>query len=228
MMFKSVIVLLCVSGTSAFVSAPAPKTTLSSSSSLEMNNVGMKKAAAAFVAATFVLGNIDVAPAFAMDDSDFGFGSSTQVIAGRSGGRAGGRSSARRAPSRAPSRAPRRSSTVINRTTIVRPPVVYGGGYGGGFGGGYGYNPMGGLGLSMGLNAIGNIGRDNQDYRQENEIRDTRSALQQSQAREAALELRLSKLEQGQGQAMTQEQLLMQQQMFQQQQQQQAAAAVAK
>jgi hypothetical protein len=85
---------------------------------------------------------------------------------------------------------------------------------------------MGGLGLSMGLNAVGNIGRDMQDYRQEGEIRDTRSELQQSQAREAAMEARLRQLEQGQGQMSAEQQFQMNQQFLLQQQQ--AAAALAK
>ena len=99
----------------------------------------MKKAAASFAAAAFLMGNVAVVPpATAMDDMDFG---SSQVIAGRSGGRAGGRSSAARVSS--PSRTKViEKTTVINRgpaytaPVIVAPPVY----------GGYGYNPMPGLG----------------------------------------------------------------------------------
>jgi len=225
MMFKPItaaIALLCVLGTSAFLSGHAPKisSSSSSSSSLRMiNQEGMKKITASFFVATFVLGNIaSVAPAFAVDDSYFG---SSQVIAARSGGRAGGRSSgARRSAPRPSSRS---STTVINRNTyvspspmysspsvIMAPPV---------------YNPMGGLGLGLGLNAVSNIGNDMRDYRQEREIQDTRSELRQSKMREAEMEARLNRLEQGQGQMSTQQQMQAQQQMLLQQQQ---IAATAK
>mmetsp|Transcript_55012 Transcript_55012/g.61460 ORF Transcript_55012/g.61460 Transcript_55012/m.61460 type:complete len:231 (+) Transcript_55012:38-730(+) len=229
MMFKSItvaIALLCVSGSSAFVSSPEPK--LSSSSLQMINEEGMKKAAASFALATFVLGNVAaVAPAFAMDDSYFG---SSHVIAARSGGRSGGRSSGARSSS-ARSSAPRPSSssstTVINRNTyvsspspmyssptvIMAPPV---------------YNPMGGLGLSLGLNAVSNIGNDMRDYRQEREIQDTKGELQQSKMREAEMSARLNRLEQGQGQMSAQQsaqqQFQIQQQMLLQQQQIAAAA----
>lgn len=177
-----------------------------------VNEESMKKAATYFVAAAFFMSNVAAAaPAFAVDDMDFG---STQVVAARSGGRAGGRSSAR-----SPSRAPSRSSTVINRNTYIAPPV-------------YSspalivapplYNPYPGLGFSMGLNAINNIGRDMQDYRQESEIRDTRTELMRSQQREAEMEARLRQLEaqqQGQLSAQQQQQLMMQQQQLLQQQQ---------
>lgn len=102
----------------------------------------MKKAATSFVAAAFLMSNVaTVAPAFAMDEADFG---SSQIVAARSGGRAGGRSSA-------PRRAPARSSTrVIERNTVIRPspsvivaPSPMYGGYG------YGYNPVPGLGKSL-------------------------------------------------------------------------------
>jgi len=224
MMFKSItvaIALLCMSGASAFVSSPEPK--LSSSSLQMINEEGMKKAAASFALATFVLGNVaTVAPAFAIDDSYFG---SSHVIAARSGGRSGGRSSGARSSS-ARSSAPRPSSssstTVINRNTyvspspmyssptvIMAPPV---------------YNPMGGLGLSLGLNAVSNIGNDMRDYRQEREIQDTRGELQQSKMREAEMSARLNRLEQGQGQMSAQQQFQTQQQILLQQQQIAAAA----
>jgi hypothetical protein len=95
----------------------------------------MKKAATSFVAAAFLMSNAAMAaPAFAMDDADFG---SSQVVAARSGGRAGGRSSYR-APPRAPPRTIQRTTVVAppvyrSPSVIVAPPV-------------YGYNPMGGLG----------------------------------------------------------------------------------
>jgi len=219
MMFKSItvaIALLCMSGASAFVSSPEPK--LSSSSLQMINEEGMKKAAASFALATFVLGNVaTVAPAFAIDDSYFG---SSHVIAARSGGRSGGRSSGARRSAPRPSSSS--STTVINRNTyvspspmyssptvIMAPPV---------------YNPMGGLGLSLGLNAVSNIGNDMRDYRQEREIQDTRGELQQSKMREAEMSARLNRLEQGQGQMSAQQQFQTQQQILLQQQQIAAAA----
>jgi len=219
MMFKSItvaIALLCMSGASAFVSSPEPK--LSSSSLQMINEEGMKKAAASFALATFVLGNVaTVAPAFAIDDSYFG---SSHVIAARSGGRSGGRSSGARSSAPRPSSSS--STTVINRNTyvspspmyssptvIMAPPV---------------YNPMGGLGLSLGLNAVSNIGNDMRDYRQEREIQDTRGELQQSKMREAEMSARLNRLEQGQGQMSAQQQFQTQQQILLQQQQIAAAA----
>ena len=65
-----------------------------------------------------------------------------------------------------------------------------------GYGYGYGYNPNAGLGLALGINAIGNIGEGMREYRQETEIRDTRSELQQAKMKEAELEMRLRQLEQ--------------------------------
>lgn len=199
------------SAPSVFAFAPVSNGQAKSTSLNMVNEESMKKAATSFAAAAFLMANVAaVAPAFAVDDMDFG---STQVVAARSGGRAGGRSSARRAPSRAPSR----STTVINRSTYIAPPV-------------YSspvyvapplYNPMPGLGLGIGLNAMNQIGNDMRDYRQETEIRDTRSELQRSQMREAEMEARLRQLEaqqQGQASAQTQQQLLMQQQMMLQQQ----------
>lgn len=110
--------LFCAPGVSGF--ATTPSVPRGSSTSLGMiNEDSVKKVATSFVAAAFLMSNVAmVAPAFAIDESDFG---SSQVIAARSGGRAGGRSSAAR---RAPSRAPISSSrTVINRNTYVAPPV---------------------------------------------------------------------------------------------------------
>jgi len=232
MMFRSfaaALALLCVSeSVSGFASlhgkAPSTDAMTKTSTSLDMwSEEGMKKATTSLVAATLLVGNIatGIAPAVAMNDPADAFGGSSQLIAARSGGRAGGRSAAARA---APRSAPRPSSTtntrIIDRTTYVAPPV-------------YSspsiimappvYNPVPGLGLGLGLNAINQIGNDMRDYRQESEIRDTRSQLEQSKMREAELEARLRQLEmQGQNQ-MSQQQILLQQQMMQQQQ-----AAVAK
>merc|ERR1740130_239313 len=98
-----------------------------------------------------------------------------------------------------------RSTTVINRTYMSPSPSVM-------YAPSYGYNPMGGLGLGLGLNAINGIGNDMRDYRQEREIQDTRSELNQSRQREAEMEARLRQLESGQGQMTQQQQLQMQQQ----------------
>ncbi|CAJ1936509.1 unnamed protein product [Cylindrotheca closterium] len=209
----AVVALASAPGVSAF--APASNGQAKTTSLNMINEESMKKAATTFAAAAFLMSNVAAAaPAFAVDDMDFG---STQVIAARSGGRAGGRSSAR-APSRAPSRsAPSRSTTVINRSTYIAPPVYSSPVYVAP------YNPMPGLGLSFGLNAMNQIGNDMRDYRQEGEIRDTRSELMRSQAREAEMEARLRQLEaqqQGQLSAQQQQQLMMQmqqQQMLQQQ-----------
>jgi hypothetical protein len=226
--FTAIMALLCVSGASAFAPVAAPKASMTSLQMSGSNNEETnKKVAASVLAATFILGSVaSVAPAQAMDDSYFG---SSNVIAARSGGRAGGRSSSARMSSRpasrpAPSSSSRGSTTVINRTYVTP-------GYGGG--GVYMappvYNPYPGLGLGLGLNAVNQIGNDMRDYRQEREIQDTRSALNESRMREAEMEARLRQLETGQGQMTQQQQLQMQQQLLiQQQQAANAAAAAAK
>lgn len=214
------VALVSAPGVSAF--APVSNGQAKSTSLNMINEESMKKAATSFAAAAFLMSNVvATAPALAVDDMDFG---STQVIAARSGGRAGGRSSAARMPARsAPSRS---TTTVINRSTYIAPSPVIGGGYGGVYVAPPIYNPIPGLGLSIGLNAINQIGNDMRDYRQEAEIRDTRSELMRSQAREAEMEARLRMLEaqqNGQLSVQQQQQLMMQQQMMLQQQQ--AAAA---
>jgi hypothetical protein len=174
---------------------------------------------ASLVAATLLIGNIvTVGPAIAAVDNNalptFSDGSTTQLIAARSGGRAGGRSAGARA---APRPSPTTTNTrIIERTryvpsysspsVILAPPPVY-------------YNPLPGYGLGLGLNAINQIGNDMRDYRQENEIRDTRAQLEQSKMREAEMEARLRTLEQGQ--QVNQQQLTTQQLMLLQQQQKQ-------
>lgn len=113
----AILMSLCVPGIFGFaVNRQAAPRSISSLQMSEQQD-GMNKVAASFVAAAFILGStMGPAPAFAMDDMDFG---STQVIAGRSGGRAGGRSAARPSPSSAPSR----STTVINRTYVTPSPM---------------------------------------------------------------------------------------------------------
>jgi len=216
--FTAAMALLCVSGASAFAPANAPRTSITSLQMGSNNEETSKKVVASVLAATFILGNVaTVAPAQAIDDSAFG---TSTVVAARSGGRAGGRSSGARSSYRPSSSSSYRpsSTTVINRTYVSPSPVM--------MAPSYGYNPMGGLGLGLGLNAVGQIGNNMRDYRQEQEIQDTRSALNQSQAREAQMEARLRQLESGQGQ-MTQQQLFQQQQMMLQQQQAANAAAAA-
>eukprot|EP00980_Cylindrotheca_fusiformis_P020667 scaffold7703_cov127-Cylindrotheca_fusiformis.AAC.16 len=110
----AVAAFVCAPDVSGFAAVPScPK---ASSTSLSMiKDDGYRKAAASFVAAAFLMSNV-AAPAFAMDETDFG---SSQVIAARSGGRAGGRSS------RAPSHSHSSSSRTIIRNTYVQPPVYH-------------------------------------------------------------------------------------------------------
>jgi len=222
-MFKTstaIMALLCASGTSAFTPVMTPKASLAPLQMSNSNNEETtKKVAASVLAATFILGNVaSVAPAQAMDDSMFG---TSNVIAARSGGRAGGRSSSARMAPRPSSSSSSRSTTVINRTYVTpaysSPSVI--------MAPSYGYNPMGGLGLGLGLNAVNQIGNDMRDYRQEREIQDTRSQLNESRMRESEMEARLRQLEAGQGQMSQQQQLQMQQQFLMQQQAAAAAAA---
>ena len=143
MKFAATIALLMFTGASGF--APMLGAQQASSTALNMApEEGVKKAAAAFVAAAFLMSNAAlVPPALAVNDMDFG---SSQLVAGRSGGRAGGRSSAARSSYRAaPSTSSRSTTRVIQRTTYVNPspvivappPVVS-----------YGYNPVPGIGKS--------------------------------------------------------------------------------
>jgi len=92
--------------------------------------------------------------------------------------------------------APPVQRTTINRTTVVAPPVVMGGGYGyGGYG--YGYDPTPGLVFGA-VNAIGNGIRES---RQNQMIMDERAQLSASQEREAEMAARIRQLEmQQQGQ----------------------------
>ena len=184
--FRSVAVLALVAIGSVDAFVPLTQTSSRPASALQAQKEDLgRKAAASFVAAAYLFANVAAtAPAFAGDDF---FGGSSQVIAGRSGGRVGGRSSSFRS---SPSRTTYRSSTTIYRpspTVVVPSP---------GFGGyGYGYNPYGGLGLGLGLNAIGGIGEGIREYRQENEIRDARTQVEEARIKNAELEARLKQLE---------------------------------
>ena len=176
----AVLALFALSSVSAFapVQTSRPATALSSARSDEV----ARKAMTSVVAAAYLMTNIvAAAPAFAFDDD---FAGSSQVIAGRSGGRSGGRA---RAPARAPTRVIERQTTIVQPSPVIVSP---------GYGYGYGYNPNAGLGLALGINAIGSIGEGMREYRQESEIRDTRSELQQAKFKEAELEMRLRQLEQ--------------------------------
>ena len=186
--FRSVALLALITFGSVRAFAPT-QTPPSRTSALQAQKEDLgRKAAASFVAATYLFANVAAtAPAFAVADDVF-FGGSSQVIAGRSGGRAGGRSSSYRSSS--PSRTTYRSQTTIVRPgpTVVVPSPAFGG-YG------YGYNPYGGLGLGLGLNAIGSIGEGMREYRQENEIRDARMQVEEARIKNAELEARLKQLE---------------------------------
>ncbi len=176
----AVFALFAYSSVSAFapVQTSRPATALHSARSDE----AARKAITSVVAAAYLMSNIvAAAPAFAWDSD---FAGSSQVIAGRSGGRSGGRA---RAPSRAPTRVVERQTTIVQPSPVIVSP---------GYGYGYGYNPNAGLGLALGINAIGSIGEGMREYRQESEIRDARSELQQAKLKEAELEMRLRQLEQ--------------------------------
>ena len=111
---------------------------------------------------------------------------------------AGGRAAPRRMS------APPVQRTTINRTTVVAPPVVMGGGYGY-RGYGYGYDPTPGLVFGA-VNAIGNGMRES---RQNQMIMDERAQLSASQEREAEMAARIRQLEmQQQGQQVGQPQVI--------------------
>mmetsp|Transcript_10250 Transcript_10250/g.14710 ORF Transcript_10250/g.14710 Transcript_10250/m.14710 type:complete len:204 (-) Transcript_10250:83-694(-) len=181
---------------SASVNAFAPASRSKCDGSLSptaLNGVKVeKKAAASLLAAAFLATNcMAVAPAFAAPEFSAG---TTEIIAGRSGGRSGGRASSRSYA------APRRSSpTNVQRTTVIRQPVVSGPSVivapSMGYGYGFGYNPFGGFGLGYGLGAVNGVGNAMRDVRQEGEIQRTKEELQQSQMREAEMEARLRQLE---------------------------------
>jgi hypothetical protein len=235
MMKAAFLALTCLAGVQGFVpsktlvACSSPTTLLNmnthdNNSSRSNNHDGIQTTTlASLVTATLLLGNIAlVGPAIAasLDDNNaianFNGGTSTNLIAARSGGRAGGRSAgARAAPRPSSSSSTTTNTRIIERTryvpsysspsVILAPPPVY-------------YNPLPGYGLGLGLNAINQIGNDMRDYRQENEIRDARAQLEQSRMKEAEMEARLRILEQGQ---VNQQQLTTQQLMMLQQQQKQ-------
>ncbi len=148
--FSIVATALALSLTQSAAFAPNTRNNIQpTTTELRMSNDDVTKtvgssmvAASLFFSAAFT-----PADAFAVEQSAFDFGPSSELIAAKSGGRAGGRSSASTMRSSAPpSRPPSQSTTTINRTTVIQapaapvvvapPPVVVGGGFG------YGYNPL--------------------------------------------------------------------------------------
>lgn len=119
--FSVLVAFLCVEHALGFAATKPLHQQKSSSLASSKNDsdnhflTSAKTTAASVVAAAFLCSNIlAVEPAFAADDAFAG--SSTELLAGRSGGRMGGRSSmgSRAAPSRSYSR---------STTTVVRPMV---------------------------------------------------------------------------------------------------------
>jgi hypothetical protein len=164
--------------------------------SVKPGNKKTPSAAAGIVLGTYILTNVLFSsPVVANIGDDFGnndgissFGSSSLVLAARSGGRAGGRSSM----SSSRSYAPARSTTIIRPTIGIAPAPVIVSPFG------YGYNPLVGFGLGYGLGAASNLGNEFRDYNQEREITQSKIELEQTKAREAALEQRLKALEDAQ------------------------------
>lgn len=177
--FSLVIAGLLLASASAF----APSTVSRQSTSLQAKGDG-KKAAASLICASFLLGNVLTADEAWATPDDFG---SSQVIAGRSGGRSGGRVSRGTSNSykaTAPTRTVQRTTVIQSPAYVspmyVAPPV---------------YSPMPGLGLGLGLSAVNDIGNTMRDIRQESEIQQGKSELQQARMKEAELEARLRQLE---------------------------------
>lgn len=199
---KSTLVLtaaaLCLGSSAAFTTI-GPSARTATSISMDKNggdNHGKTLAVSTLAAAFLLTGVVSADAAFAMDgpSAPSFTDSSSVVIAGRSGGRAGGRSMPRSAP-RAMPRSAAPTTRIINRTTVIAPPVMGGGyGYGGGYGGGYGYGG-GGLGLNLGFSAVNAIGNGMREGRQNDMIYEERAELSASREREAAMAARLQQLE---------------------------------
>jgi hypothetical protein len=155
------------------------------STALSMKKEDMSKVFTSGLAAAIMLSSAVAPPAALAEEMNFG---SDNIIAARSGGRGGGRSSAPRAAVR--SAAPS-SRTVINRTTVIAPPVSYYSPpvYVSPFG-----SPFGGIGYGA-LGAVSAIGNEIRDARQENEIYKERTELELAKQRQAELERRLYELE---------------------------------
>mmetsp|Transcript_2236 Transcript_2236/g.3021 ORF Transcript_2236/g.3021 Transcript_2236/m.3021 type:complete len:225 (+) Transcript_2236:116-790(+) len=170
--------------------------------SMSPNDAISKAFSSSLVAGALILSNVftpDAALASTTDSasSQFDFGPSSSLIAGRGGGRSGGRAGGRSSASsmrRAPP--PSRSSTTINRTTIVSPsqpaiiapvyspPVMISP-----------FTPFVPSPLGMGLGIAGEVGREMREYRQEGEIRESRTELQMAREREFQLEQRINQME---------------------------------
>jgi hypothetical protein len=163
--------------------------------SVKSGNKGTTSAALGIVLGTYILSNVIFSsPVVASVGDDYGNNDapsstgSSLVVAARSGGRAGGRSSM----SSSRSYAPARSTTIIRPTIGIAPAPVIVSPFG------FGYNPLGGFGLGYGLGAASNMGNEFRDYNQEREITQSKIDLEQTKAREAALEQRLKALEDAQ------------------------------
>mmetsp|Transcript_7251 Transcript_7251/g.10386 ORF Transcript_7251/g.10386 Transcript_7251/m.10386 type:complete len:203 (+) Transcript_7251:62-670(+) len=186
--------LLFLAFTSAAASAFCPiqsNVRMETSTKLSRNEnwVGASAVAAAVIASNV----LTVGAAFAEDTPSTvhpDFGSSSNVIAARSGGRSGGRvSSTARSASR-PSAAPSRSSsnTVYRSTTVYQPapvissPIVVSP---------FGYNPF----FPSPFGVAAGIGNEIRDIRQEGEIQRERSELEIAKQKQYELEARLRQLE---------------------------------
>jgi len=163
--------------------------------SVKPGNKKTPSAAVGIVLGTYILTNVLFSsPVVASIGDDYGnndgisSSGSSLVLAARSGGRAGGRSSM----SSSRSYAPARSTTILRPTIGIAPAPVIVSPFG------YGYNPLGGFGLGYGLGAASNLGNEFRDYNQEREITQSKIELEQTKAREAALEQRLKALEDAQ------------------------------
>lgn len=215
--FTLLIALLGLAGTCAFTvispsstyskslrihMSPAPRSTLAAMKSnhdeecsVKSGSKGTPSAALGIVLGTYILTNVIFSsPVAASVSDDYGNNDgpsstgSSLVVAARSGGRAGGRSSM----SSSRSYAPARSTTIIRPTIGIAPAPVIVSPFG------FGYNPLGGFGLGYGLGAASNMGNEFRDYNQEREITQSKIELEQTKAREAALEQRLKALEDAQ------------------------------
>ena len=143
--FSLLVAFLCVEHALGFATPkqPVQKVASLASSSNDNNNQCLvkntKTTAASVMAAAFLFSNVLVAvePAVAFSVDDFS-GSTTEILAGRSGGRMGGRSSmgSRAAPSRTYSR----STTTVVRPMVSSPVIVAPSPFG------FGLNPFGGFG----------------------------------------------------------------------------------
>jgi len=212
----AVIALAALGSSNAFAPTPvkaSSKTVMEMSKNSEGNN-GVKGMAAAAIAAGCIMSSLFAVDAAFAEPISPSFGESSSItIAGRSGGRSGGRAASggyRPSSSSSYSR-PSGGTTVIRKTVvqpgpsvIVAPPPMMGGGYGYGYGG-----PSFGTIATFGvLDAIGDGMREG---RQNAEIRNTRSELEQERMKAFELEQRLKMIEMQQMQQAGQRPMIIQQ-----------------